>query len=370
MKSKRVVIKVGTSVLTRSSVSDKTSHFEIKPNSALGSLIAEIADLHGQEIEVLLVTSGAIGAGVKQLHWSVRPAEIRKKQAAAAIGQVSLMQSYQHLFNSRGVQVAQVLLTRTDFEDRKRYLNVRNTLLTLLELGVVPVINENDTVAVEEIQFGDNDRLSALVAAKMDADLLVILTDVEGLLDKDKELVTLIPKITPEVEALAWKGVKSETGTGGMSSKIEAAKITTASGVTTIIANAYRPGVLTDIAAGREVGTKFLSVKSLKSKEKWILFGAVPKGELIVDAGAEKALKELGKSLLPAGIVSLQGSFQKGDVVRIKSAENGEIARGVVTFSSAEIEKIKGRKTSELADILKIKSNATEVVHRDAMVIL
>lgn len=359
MNKKRVVIKIGTSITSRS-------------DSTLESLVGEIC-AHTKECEFLLVTSGAIGAGIKKLNWNQRPTEIRKKQAAAAIGQVALMERYQDYFQSHDTLVAQVLLTRSDFEDRQRYLNARHTLLTLLELNVVPVINENDTVATEEIQFGDNDKLSALVAAKIDADLLIILSDVEGLLKKTgqgSEVVPVVPKITAEIEKLVWRGVKSATGTGGMDSKIEAAKIATASGVTTIIANGFRAGVITEILEGKSVGTKFVSLKSRSAKEKWILFGAIPKGEIVVDTGAAEALRRLNKSLLPAGVVEVKGTFKEGEVVKIKSLSGEDFARGIVSYSSELIQKMKGEKSAKIKKILKVNSNSFEIVHKDSLALL
>ena len=372
---KRVVIKIGTSVLTRSrSARGEGSDFEADANSPLGRLVSQISRLRAQGFEILVVSSGAIGAGMARLVWKKRPDEIRKKQAAAAVGQVALMQVYKKLFNAHGALVAQVLLTRSDIEDRRRYMNARNTLLTLLELGVVPVINENDTVAVDEIKFGDNDRLSALVAAKTDAGLLIILSDVDGLLrsadKKESKVVPVVAEINKDIEALVWKGVKSDLGTGGMASKIEAAKIATASGVTTVIANAFRENILTDIAGGKEAGTKFISLKSLSTKEKWILFGAVPKGEIVVDEGACRALKGLNKSLLPAGVADVKGNFGKGDVVKIKTQGTGEFARGIALFSSQDIEKIKGRKSADLAKLLGRAPASHEVVHRDSLAII
>lgn len=365
-QKKRIVVKVGTSILARSSGSEG--------NSTLGDLVREVCDLRSRGLEIILVTSGAIGEGARHMSWKERPKEIRRKQAAAAIGQVSLMETYRELFGRHSVLVAQVLLTRSDFEDRRRYLNARNTLLTLLELNVVPVINENDTVAVEEIQFGDNDHLSALVAAKIDADILVILSDVEGLFrhvpGKDNELIPLIPKIDSDVRKLAWKTSSSGMGTGGMASKLEAARIATASGVTTVVASGFKEGALSGIVDGRSVGTKFVPGKALSAKGKWILFGALPKGEIVIDPGAVLALRDMKRSLLPAGVVGVRGFFRKGEVVRIKTADDEEVARGIVSFSSGEVEQIKGLKTGEIKKLLISSPNSTEIIHRDSLVIL
>ena len=263
---KRIVVKLGTSILTGD-------------RAVLERLVREACALKEQGAEFIWVTSGAIGAGMKDLGWAKRPEDMKKKQAAAAVGQVSLMRAYQEMFRRHGVQVAQVLLSRGDFHDRRRYLNAQSTLSTLLEIGVVPVINENDTVSIEEIQFGDNDRLSALVAVKMHADLLIILSDVEGLYSsmRDKTLVPWVAKITPKIEKLAGKESGSGLGTGGMASKIQAAKIAAASGAAVVVANAGRENVLRDILEGKSVGTRFASKKSLSTKERWVFSSSLLK---------------------------------------------------------------------------------------------
>ncbi len=348
---RRIVIKIGTSVLAKSFELDE------KKDSPLKSLVEEICILHSQGWEILLVTSGAIGMGMKLVGQMDRPEDIRKKQALAAIGQVRLMRMYEDLFKAGQTKVAQVLLTRGDFDDRQRYLNARNTLCTLLELKVVPIINENDTVAIEEIRFGDNDQLSSLVAAKMDADLLVLLSDVEGLYRSDtknsKEVIHTVTEIS-EIKKHV-RPSKSALGTGGMASKLEAAKVATSSGVTTIIASAFTQGVLRDILSGEEVGTKFIALKSLTAKKRWILFGAVPKGEIMIDDGAVSAILERSKSLLFPGIKEVHGDFFKGDVVRIKNLEGREMARGIISYASEELKN--GRNLFK------------EVIHRDALAI-
>ncbi|OGR87223.1 MAG: glutamate 5-kinase [Elusimicrobia bacterium RIFCSPLOWO2_01_FULL_60_11] len=231
--------------------------------------------------DFIWVTSGAIGAGMKDLGWTKRPEDMKKKQAAAAVGQVSLMRTYQEMFRHHGVQVAQVLLSRDDFDDRRRYLNAQSTLSTLLEMGVVPVINENDTVSIEEIQFGDNDRLSALVAVKMHADLLVILSDVEGLYSsmsaREKILIPFVAKITRKIEKMAGKGSGSGLGTGGMASKVQAAKIAAAAGAAVVVAKGSRENVLQDILEGKSVGTRFASKKSLSARQRWIFSSSLLK---------------------------------------------------------------------------------------------
>jgi len=372
---RRIVVKIGTSLLTGS-----ISQAGDSSRTVLGSLVRDMAELVSDGYEVLIVTSGAIGAGTQKMGWKVRPDEIRKKQATAAIGQVSLMQTYQKLFEHHNINVAQLLLTRSDFEDRRRYLNARATILTLLELGIVPVINENDTVATDEIQFGDNDRLSALVASKIHAELLIILTDVDGLYLRHRsskswdhaknQIISLVPKITPEIESMAGKYSGDRFGTGGMTSKIEAAKIATASGVTTLVANGSVPGVIRTIAEGGNPGTKFIPVKSLSAKERWILFGASPKGEILIDQGALAALRDSGKSLLPAGILKVNGSFRKGEVVRVLIDRDMELARGVVQYSAELVEVMKGKKSGEIRKTLNLPGSSFEVIHRDSLIIL
>ena len=366
-KKKRVVVKIGTAIFS-------LGQQQKSEGSVLNALVQEIGRARKNGFEFILVTSGAIGAGLKILQWGKRPDQIRKKQAAAAVGQVSLMQAYKDLFEHQNISVAQILLTRTDFEDRRKYLNARNTLDTLLEYNVVPVINENDTVATDEIQFGDNDQLSALVASKMDADLLLILSNVDGLLrsrqGESSEVVSLVPQITSEIERLAWQGVKSAQGTGGMTSKIQAAKIAVSSGVAVVMANATRSQVISDVLVGMDVGTRFLPMRSLNAKQKWILYGAIPKGSLVVDGGAGQALREKKKSLLPAGIVQVSGLFKSGDVVQILGAEKEEIARGVTCFSSQEVDKIKQHRSHEIAHLLNLSSPSEVVVHRDDMVLI
>ncbi len=354
MKIKRIVIKIGTSVLAKSLE-------ENKKNSPLKFLVEDICAVRSRGIEIILVSSGSIGAGMKLMKMIHRPEEIRKKQALAAIGQVQLMRTYDDFFKIYETKVAQVLLTRNDFDDRQRYLNARHTLSTLLELGVVPIINENDTVAVEEIRFGDNDQLSSLVAAKMDADYLILLSDVDGLykfgVGKSKEVIHLVSEITPEIEKHVDPSSKGQLGTGGMVSKLEAAKIATSSGVTTVIANAFTKNILTQILEGKEIGTKFSSLKSLTAKKRWILFGAVPKGELVLDDGAVKAILERSSSLLVPGIQEVSGNFSKGDVVRLKNSKGKEIARGVVSYSSDDL-KAKGQFLSK------------EVIHRNVLAVV
>ncbi|MBI3293036.1 MAG: glutamate 5-kinase [Elusimicrobia bacterium] len=367
----RIVVKIGTAVLTKP---DGEIHEE-----RLDSLVDDLAALKREGHELLVVTSGAIGAGFGRLGLGGhhRPHSLRERQAAAAIGQVSLMERYQHRFTKHRILVAQVLLTRQDLEDRQRYLNIRSTILTLLELGVVPVINENDTVAVEEIQFGDNDTLAAIVASKVEASLLIFLTDVPGLCvgdprqDARAEIIREITQITPAIEAAARRTPGSQAGTGGMYTKVQAAKIATASGVRLVIADGRQAGVLQAVVRGRAVGTTFLpQEKTLEARKRWIAFGSRVRGQLHVDQGAAEALVHRGKSLLPSGITQVEGEFTVGDPVSVVDPHDQEIARGLVSYASADIHRIKGQRTTQLPHLLGESAVSEEVIHRDNLVIL
>jgi glutamate 5-kinase len=358
---KRVVVKIGTNLLT----GDKSP---LAPD-VIKRLVAEIARLKRRGVEVVLVTSGAIGAGVLELGMKRRPRDLPGLQAAAAVGQAILMNIYHECFRKAGFTSGQILLTRDDLDRRDRHLNARHTLLTLLEKGIIPIINENDSVAVDEIKFGDNDFLAALVANLIRADLLIILTDVEGLLGRSGELISRVERITPQVKSLAGGGGK-EFSRGGMKSKVEAAGIVTRAGGLAVIADGRRPGVLPDVVEGKEIGTLFVGTsRPIRDRKCWIAFSCVKKGALVVDAGARRALVERGKSLLASGIRGLEGTFRVGDMVGIKDPDGDEFARGLVNYSSGEIEKIRGRKTSEISAVLGHKYY-DEVVHRDNLLIL
>ncbi len=368
MHYKRIVIKIGTSTIT-----DEKGNLNLRQ---MRILVEQVTQMSNQGREVILVTSGAIGAGVGRLDLHTRPQTIREKQAVAAVGQTHLMRHYEELFNEFGFKVAQILLTQEDMRARDRYLNARNTIMTLLEYKVVPIINENDTVAIEEIRFGDNDTLSALVASKIEADLLVILSDVAGLYtsdphkDKDAELINVVDEINDEVETIALKSTGSSRGVGGMYTKIQAAKIATASGVMVVIADGMKASVLSDIFKGDDIGTKFLpSQAKISGRKKWIAFANRSSGKIMIDDGAVKALTKMGKSLLPSGVVSVEGDFRLGDMVTVVDGDGDEVARGLVSFSSDEIEKIKGKKTSEIGKILG-HNDYDEVIHRDNLVIV
>lgn len=362
---KRIVIKLGSSIIL-------TPAGELNYD-CLKSLTAEMAELH-KNIEVIIVSSGAIGIG-KTILGIEKPKDLAEKQALAAVGQARLMQIYESFFSKFGIKVGQVLLTRKDLQERERYLNARNTLTKLLEHRVIPVVNENDTVAVEEIKFGDNDTLSALVASKMDADLLIILSDVEGLKDFKTEgkVIHEVMDLNSEIELLVQND-KSRFGVGGFATKIEAAKITMKAGIVTVIAKGNESGIILKLEKElgkekKEIGTWFIPGKKLSGKKRWIAFSAEINGSIAVDDGAKRALKENGKSLLPKGIKKVEGSFESGDTVKIVDISGQEIARGQVNYSSDEIKKIAGKQTSEIAEILGYK-DYDEVIHRDNLVIL
>ena len=365
----RIVVKIGTSIITQPG-KDGLDHERI------ARIAQGAAEVRMMGHEVILVSSGAIGAGMASLGWKTRPSDLRDKQASAAVGQVTLMQAYERAFKAHNLPVAQVLLTSLDLEDRTRYMNARNTLLALLALSVVPVINENDTVVTDEIQFGDNDTLSALVAVKVEADLLVILTNVDGFYGKPKdpetgpELIREIHQVSREIEKEARSEASSELSVGGMRSKLAAARVVMASGIDMWIANGLTQGILAGIVRGTAEGTRFVAKRSrLGTKKRWIAFGTRSKGQLSVDEGAARALGQKGKSLLPSGVKAVSGRFQAGSAVSILDASGQEIARGLCNYSSEEIRRIMGRKSGEIIQILG-REGAPEVVHRDNLVVL
>lgn len=364
--ARRIVVKVGTSTLTHNTGKLNINRMEM--------LIRQLADLRNQNREVVLVTSGAVGVGLGRLGLSERPATIVQRQALAAIGQGLLMQVYEKLFAEYGQTVAQILLTRSDISDRKRYLNARNTILALLNYQVIPIINENDTVATEELKIGQNDALSALVAGLIEADLLVLLSDIDGLYtadpkkNKNAKLIPLVSEITPEILSMAG-GSGSLFGTGGMITKLEAARMATAAGTSMVLMNGSDPSLLQLIFAGKPVGTVFLSSPTVvSSRKRWIAYGPQVVGELVIDSGAEQALIKQGKSLLPSGIIKIKGDFEEGDLVKIVNGEYIELGRGLTNYGSEQLQKIIGKKCAEIEKLLGFK-NADEVVHRDNLVI-
>lgn len=364
---KRVVIKVGSSILTDSSGSILDFRF--------GEIASQIFKIREKGIEIIIVSSGAIASGMKKLNINKRPIEIHLKQAMAACGQSSLIQSYEDSFSSYGIQVAQILLTHDGLSDRKRFLNARKTINKLLEMQIVPVVNENDTVAVEEIMFGDNDNLAALVTSLSEADLLVLLTDIEGFYDKDPKkhndakFISFISEIDGEVERIAGKS-SGLTTVGGMRTKIQAVKKASDFGVPSIIASGIRENILINIFDGDEDGTFFLPSKGkLSARKHWIAYNLKSTGQIVVDEGAKKAITINGKSILPSGIKEVRGDFEIGDPITCIDENGMEIAKGITSYSSDEIKKISGARTSDVEKILGYKYS-DEVIHRDDLAVI
>lgn len=364
----RVVVKIGSGLL-RDPASGLREEF-------VRHIVHQLATLRQQGIEVVLVSSGAIALGMPILGDQYLPKAIAHQQAAAAIGQSHLIWTYERLFSPYQQPVAQILLTHADLRNRVRYLNSRNTLTTLLQCGVIPIINENDTVSVDEIRFGDNDQLSAMVCNIVDADLLVILTDIDGLysadprLYPDAKLIPVVDHLDANIEALAGH-TTHRTGRGGMHSKIQAAKIAGTSGIHTHIANGLQPDILLKLLAGEPVGTHIYppSAGRLSSRKRWIGFALRAKGEIMVDDGAKHALLRNGKSLLPSGILRVSGAFRFGDAVYCMDQSASRFAQGLVNYSSKELQAIIGHQTSQIEQILGEKAY-DEVIHRDNLVLL
>lgn len=366
--AKRIVVKVGTSTITYSNGKRNFSQID--------RLARELSDLQNQGKEMILVTSGAVAVGVDRLGLAKKPDTIPGKQAAAAVGQGVLMHTYEKFFADYGQVVAQVLLTKTESLDRHRYTNSRNTFMELLRQRVIPIVNENDVVALDELKIGDNDNMSALVAGIVDADLVIILSDVDGLYTAnpqthpEAELVHTVTEITPAIEESAG-GAGTLRGTGGMATKIQAAKAATSSGINLVIASGTEKNAVPRIVAGEEIGTLFVSRENrLQFRKRWLAFGARIMGSIIVDEGCCKALHKAGGcSILPAGITGVEGSFEAGSTVSVKDAQGHEMARGLVHYGSEELEKIKGCRSGEIEELLGHK-NFDEVIHRDDLVIL
>jgi len=363
----RLVVKIGSNILTES-----TGRLNYKRIHAIAHDVSLICDIG---YHVVIVSSGAIAAGMEKLGLTEKPKEIVLKQAAAAAGQSSLMRAYERSFARHNKKVAQVLLTRGVVSVRPTYLNSRNTLNALLSYGLVPIVNENDTVATDELKFGDNDQLAAIVAGLINADRLVILSDVDGLYSSDPKKdrkATIIPfvrEVTPALESIAG-GSGSRVGTGGMYSKLLAARKASSYGISVNIISGKKKGLLLSILSGHHEGTEFISKKrSMTSRKGWIAYAMSPKGTLILDNGAVNALLRGGKSLLPSGIVGIMGSFRHEEAVFCADQEGKRIAKGIVNYSSDELEKIKGKKTSEIERILGAK-HEDEIIHRDNMVVL
>lgn len=365
---KRLVVKVGSALLRHPQGGVRESE--------VAHIVEQLSTLRHQGHDVILVSSGAIALGIQVLGVQGIPKTITHQQAAAAIGQSHLIWNYERLFGAFGQKVAQILLTHEDLRVRTRYLNARNTLQTLLHYGVIPIINENDTVSVAEIRFGDNDTLSAMVCNLVDAELLVILTHIDGLYTADPRLhpeatlISVVEKVDARIEALAGK-TTHRTGRGGMFSKIQAAKIAGSSGIHTHIVNGLQPNALLDVMAGVPVGTHvhpFVAAK-LSSRKRWIGYALKAKGEIVVDDGAKRALMAQGKSLLPSGVLDVSGSFRFGDAVYCVDATSHRFAQGLVNYSAAELKAIRGQHTSTIETMLGYRAS-DEVIHRDNLVLL
>jgi len=367
---KRIVLKLGTSLLSGSA--------GCLDMDTMAALAAQVAELHHQKKDIVIVSSGAMAAGREKLGISGDTRSVPFKQVLCSIGQSRLMNIYEQLFSRHDIITAQALLTRADLTDRAGYLNARNTLLSLLELRVLCIVNENDVVAVDEIEeakFGDNDNLSAMVANLVDADLLLILTDTAGLFTADPQrrqdacLVPEVKRIDAEIEKLA-AGTANRLATGGMVTKIKAAKMATASGITTIIASGREPDVILRLVTGEAIGTRFLPTSSRReSRKRWMVSGLGAKGTIIVDSGAAQALSKQKRSLLAAGIKGLNGSFQRGEIVAIADEEGHRLGYGITNYGAADVTTIKGSHSNRIMDLLG-HDYGEEVVHRNNMVVL
>ena len=367
---RRVVIKLGTTLLTGG-----TSKLN---EERMSSLTSQVAQVHKQGVEVVLVSSGAVAAGREKLGLPRKVKGLPLRQVLASVGQSRLMNVYERLFEPHKIALAQALLTRGDLSERVGYLNARNTLLALLELGVIPIINENDVVAVDELhegRFGDNDNLSAMVANLIDADLLLILSDISGLytddpnLNPDAHLIPVVERITNEIEAMVG-GTSGTQGTGGMITKIEAAKTATACGTAVIIASGRAPDVILKVVNGDAVGTRFEPVvASRESRDRWMLSGLGIKGRVLVDQGAQSALERDKKSLLAAGIFEIEGEFERGDLVDVCGPDNSKLGIGISNYSSADLRQIKGARSDAIGTILG-HDYGPEVIHRNNLVVI
>ncbi|HTM21287.1 MAG TPA: glutamate 5-kinase [Kofleriaceae bacterium] len=359
-RARRVVVKVGSRLLAES------------PAGRPAALADEVAQLRaGRKLEVVIVSSGAIALGVRALGWSARPTELPRLQAAAAVGQNKLMQHWEHAFAAHHIVIGQVLLTHDDIADRKRFLNARHALQAMLDAGAVPIINENDTVAVDEIKYGDNDTLSSLVGNLVSADAMIILTDVAGLRDAGGARVPLVTDADRDAAArVAGGSTSGGVGSGGMASKVQAAVAAGNHGIAVAIAPGRQAGVLAAVLGGQDVGTLFVPAGSrMSSRKHWMAYGVKPSGRLVVDAGARTALADKGRSLLPAGILDVIGDFGMGDVVSVVTADGAEFARGLAGYGAADLRRIRGVRSADIQATLGYKY-LDEVIHRDDLVLL
>jgi glutamate 5-kinase len=364
--TKRWVVKIGSALLTNEGRGLN--------QDGIATWVEQLAALRKQGHELILVSSGAVAEGMSRLGWSKRPHALHEQQAAAAVGQMGLVQAYESCFQRHGMHTAQVLLTHDDLSNRGRYINARSTLRTLLDLGVVPIINENDTVVTEEIRFGDNDTLGALVANLIEAELLVILTDQDGLCDKDPrqhsdaKLIHQTPVNAPELEIMA-SGAGGALGRGGMLTKVRAARLAARSGSATVIAAGREEKVLLRLAEGEELGTLFLpDQQPIAARKQWLAGHLQVRGTLTLDAGAVKVLRESGKSLLPVGVKGVSGNFLRGEMVTCLDEAGREIARGLANYSAQETDRIKGQPSSRIEELLGYLDEP-ELIHRDNLIL-
>jgi glutamate 5-kinase len=370
LKYRRIVIKLGTGLLTGG-----TRHLD---ENRMAGLAAQIASLHGQGAEVIIVSSGAIAAGRHKLGLNGATKNLPNKQVLASVGQSHLMNTYEKLFEKQNITVAQALLTKTDIAGRAGYLNARNTLLSLMDMGIICIVNENDVISIDEIKeakFGDNDNLSAMVANLVDADMLMILTDIGGLYSADPSrhpdarIIPVVAKIDAGIRKMA-EGTASATGTGGMVTKIEAAKLATASGIRVVIAGGKEPDIIVKLAAGEPAGTHFLPrADHMESRQRWMISGLCTRGKLIIDSGAALALSKQNRSLLAAGIQKAEGKFNRGDIVAIYNTEGVQIGCGMTNYSAGDIGVIKGASSKKIASLLSL-DYGPEVVHRNNLALL
>jgi glutamate 5-kinase len=360
-KLKRIVVKIGTKVIT--------SKEKALDKQLVKEIVGQISRIKSKGIDVVLVTSGAIGSGMGLLGLKKRPSRLSELQAAAAIGQSHLMRVYGECFKEDGYLVGQILITQEDFNDRARYLNIKHTIDKLLEQKVVPIINENDTVATDEIRCGDNDKISALVSDLSGADKLILLTDVEGLLDRDGKVISMVADVDQSIYKLAGKS-HCDLGTGGMATKIECARMVADAGIECVIADGRSKDVLLKIIDGADIGTTFNSKKArLIAKKRWIAYSSKAKGRIIIDDGARDAILKGGKSLLASGIIGVEGGFSSGAAVSVITKDGQEIVRGITNYSSAEVSKIKGLKSEKFKSVLGYAGH-DEIIHKDNLVVL